>query len=293
MAELGAWDVLAASNGFAVPDGFPEGMNYSDVNNAAREIMAVLAREYKDRSGELVSTGSANAYSITSNRTLGAYANGQTFKFRANFASSGAATLNVSSLGTKSICQPSGAAIISGAIQSGSIVECLYSSVLDKFVLFGGFGVDISQVSAASTTAAGKIELATDAEVIAGTDALRAITPASLLASNTALSQRLMASDGYQKFPGGLIIQWGRTGNLGDIPSGIQSSTDTFATAFVTAPHIVSVFPVSLSGGPGEANVRVYWDQAATTNTAAGFKYSEAGSGAQANWAIGYIAIGI
>lgn len=294
MAELGSWDTSAGGNGFTVPDGFPEGMNYSDVNNAAREIMAVLAREYKDRSGELVSTGSSNTYSITSNRTLGAYANGQTFKFRANHTSTGAATINVSSLGPKAISRPDGTAIISGAIQAGAVYDVSYSSALDKFVLFGGFGVDINQVAAATTAAAGKVELATDAEAITGTDTGRVPPLSAITALFNAAGRRLNSSDGYQKLPGGLIIQWGRTANLGDVGGAIASTTDTFALAFTSAPLIVIPTPVSLSGGPGsDANVVVYWDQSATTASTAAFKYQEMTGTTQTNWSIGYIAIGI
>lgn len=298
MAELGSWDTSAGGNGFTVPDGFPEGMNYSDVNNAAREIMAVLAREYKDRSGELVSTGSSNTYSITSNRTLGAYANGQTFKFRANHTSTGAATINVSSLGPKAISRPDGTAIISGAIQSGGIYDVSYSSALDKFVLFGGFGVDINQVAAATTTAAGKVELGTDAETIAGTDATRVASLAAITALFFASGRKVAATDGYFKLPSGssnpIIVQWGRTGNLGDIAGGTQTATDNFATSFVSSPYIVIPVFTCLDADIGlSPNIRLYWDQSATTTSTAAFKFSEESGGVQKNLAISYIAVGV
>lgn len=295
MAEIGSWDTSAAGNGFAVPDGFPEGMQFSGVNNAAREVMAVLAREFKDRSGELVSTGSSNTYAITSNRTLGAYANGQTFKFRANHSNTGAATISVSGLGAKAIARPDGSAVISGAIQSGGIYEISYSSVLDKFVLFGGFGVDIAQVAAATTTAAGKVELATDAETITGTDTGRVAPLSAITALFNATGRRVGSNDGYQKLPGGLIVQWGRTGNLGDLGSGTSTASDTFATSFVSPPFVVIAVCTSLTGGPGPSgpNVTLYWDQENTTASAAYFKFQEAGASTQANWAISYIAIGI
>ena len=34
------WDTNAINNNFTPPDGFPENMNYSQVNNADREKMA-------------------------------------------------------------------------------------------------------------------------------------------------------------------------------------------------------------------------------------------------------------
>jgi hypothetical protein len=296
MAEISAWDVAAAGNGFTVPNGFPEGMQYSEVNNAAREIMAVLAREYNDRSGAIVSTGSANAYSIVSNRTLGAYAAGQRFTFRANFASTGAATLNVDALGAKAIARADGSAIIAGAIQSGAVYDVIYSITLDKFILFGGFGVDINQVAQGTTAAAGKLELGTNAETVTGTDTAR-VPPISALTAlfNAAGRRSLSTTQSYQALPGGLLVKWGRTANLGDITGTENSSTAVFSTAIAfTAKPFVVAFPISLSGTQGVAgNALTYWDEDATTVTAAAFQYREAYATTQSNWAIGYIAVGV
>lgn len=44
MSEVSTWSTLAASNNSPAPDGFPEGMNPSDVNDACREVMASIAR---------------------------------------------------------------------------------------------------------------------------------------------------------------------------------------------------------------------------------------------------------
>ncbi len=57
----------------------------------------------------------------------------------------------------------------------------------------------------ASETLKGRIEIATAAEVAALTDAGRAITPAGL----ASVFAKSLATNGYQKLPGGLIIQWG------------------------------------------------------------------------------------
>ena len=55
----------------------------------------------------------------------------------------------------------------------------------------------------ASETVKGVVELATAAEAIAGTDTTRAVTSAGLA------SVKSLATNGYMKFPGGLILQWG------------------------------------------------------------------------------------
>lgn len=55
MAELRDWDISAANNTDAPPDGAPEGMLPSAVNNTMREMMAVMARYYATE-GETVAT---------------------------------------------------------------------------------------------------------------------------------------------------------------------------------------------------------------------------------------------
>lgn len=133
--EILDWNVAAASNNAAPPNGFPENMAYSAVNDSARELMAVVRRFIGDNNGSLTSGGSANAYTLTPNGTYSAYAAGQSFVFKASFANTGAATLNVSALGAKSIVLPNGAALASGDIPSGSLVAVGYDGT--NFVLRG------------------------------------------------------------------------------------------------------------------------------------------------------------
>lgn len=58
----------------------------------------------------------------------------------------------------------------------------------------------------ATTVRTGLVELATNAETIAGTDGTRAITPAALAAAFV----REQLETGFQKLPGGTLIQWGK-----------------------------------------------------------------------------------
>ena len=127
MAEISAWSTTAGSNTSAPPDGAPEGWAPSTVNNTVREIMAVLARWYSDTNGALTSGGSANAYTLTPNRTISAYAAGQVFVFKSNHTNTGAATLNVSSLGAKDIRKGTGStALAAGDILSGQVCIVTY-----------------------------------------------------------------------------------------------------------------------------------------------------------------------
>ena len=118
----------------------------------------------------------------------------------------------------------------------------LRQGTTDKSVTGLTFKKLIPTVADASTTVKGVVELATDAETQTGTDSVRAITPSNLssrtatetrtgvveLATdaeaqaftadkfidgaklNTAFkgSNQSLATSGYQKLPGGLILQW-------------------------------------------------------------------------------------
>lgn len=66
----------------------------------------------------------------------------------------------------------------------------------------------------ASDTVKGKIEISTDAEAQAFASALLAITPSTLKGAFQGSNQSL-SGNGYQKLPGGLILQWGTTGAVG------------------------------------------------------------------------------
>jgi hypothetical protein len=59
------------------------------------------------------------------------------------------------------------------------------------------------------------------------------------LSAFTGANQSLSTS-GYQKFPGGLILQWGSV-SVGDVPAGFQAYAVTFPIAFPTA--LFRVFP--------------------------------------------------
>jgi hypothetical protein len=72
-------------------------------------------------------TGSANAYVITPSPSIGAYAVGQRFSFKATNANTTTSTLNINGLGAKTINKLGGStALSSGDIASGMIVEVEY-----------------------------------------------------------------------------------------------------------------------------------------------------------------------
>jgi phage-related tail fiber protein len=84
-------------------------------------------------------------------------------------------------------------------------------------------------VADASTTVKGKVQLATATEAQALTDVLKPITPATLAGAFQGGNQTL-SGNGYQKLPGGLILQW-----VSALVSGSSNLTVNWPIAFPTS----------------------------------------------------------
>jgi len=124
MSDVNTWNVAAASNNAAAPNGFPEGMPPSGVNDAAREVMAAVARYRSDTDGVNTSSGT-NTITLAASRAMTAYAQGDLYTFKAGGTNTGATTLNVDSLGAKDV-QLNGAACTGGEIVSGLMYTVVY-----------------------------------------------------------------------------------------------------------------------------------------------------------------------
>lgn len=127
MAEINEWQTVAGNNNDAPPDGFPENMPYSDVNNSSREVMAVLARAYQDTSGALDSTGTDDIV-INTTGTYSAYFQGLNIGFRAGGTNTGPMTIQLNALPAVGFVNTAG-----GPMQASSIVQGLV-----YFAVFNG-----------------------------------------------------------------------------------------------------------------------------------------------------------
>ena len=125
MSDVQTWSTTAASNNSAAPNGFPEGMPPSGVNDAAREVMAAVARYREDTDGVNTSSGT-DTITLSSSRTMTAYAQGDMYTFKAGGTNTGATTLNVDGLGAKDV-QFNGTACTGGEI----ITDLMYTVVYD------------------------------------------------------------------------------------------------------------------------------------------------------------------
>lgn len=167
-----------------------------------------------DDAGLLLVDASGGARTIT--LPAAAAANGRPILFRLARTDSSANAVTIQRAGADTI--EGGASVtLTGQWASVTIV----SDGVSRWVLFGR----PVQVAAATIAVAGISRLATAAEADAGTLADVAVTPAAL-----GISQRSFAANGWQRLPGGLILQWGTVTLVGATPV-----TVTFPIAFPTA----------------------------------------------------------
>lgn len=88
-----------------------------------------------------VDTGVADAYLVTVASTyLTSYTDGMCVKVKALNANTGAATINVNSLGVKSLTRPDGTDLQVGDIVSGQSFEITYNATTGKFQLMNAYG---------------------------------------------------------------------------------------------------------------------------------------------------------
>lgn len=106
-------------------------------------------------------------------------------------------------------------------------------------------------VPSASETVAGLIECATAAEAQALTDAVRALTPATLAEAFKGANRDTSAA-GYQRLPGGLIIQWGSI-----VGSSTDNVTFIYPVAFPNAVLCLCGVNRQADGGPVTTGVFV------------------------------------
>lgn len=154
----------------------------SGVNDAWRAGMGAIMRWWNRANGRYASTGTTPNYVLTPTVALAAYVTGERYSFRANFTCGATPTLNISALGAKNIKKfvngTTKANLAANDIMSGQAVTVEYDGT-DMLMVTPTAGL-IDSSTTATTSASGIIELATQAEVDTGTDAVRAVTPSTL-----------------------------------------------------------------------------------------------------------------
>lgn len=191
MAEINSLSVTDASNTAR----FPENQNPSTVNDGARSLEGIIARWHKDTNASVDAGGTGDAITVAANQTLTAYYDGLVIAFNATAANTTATTLNVDSVGAKKVFKNFNSELVANDIKSGQKVICIYDSDGDSSA---GSWQMVSQLgngaTAASESASGVAELATQSETNTGSDDARIVTPLKLTTWSPAVSTVSIAS---------------------------------------------------------------------------------------------------
>lgn len=125
-----------ADNNSAPPDGWPEGMAPSAVNNSARQLMTDIVNEAaKGQARVLASVSGTNTITASMSPDLDAYAAGMIIVFTPANNNTGATTLNIDSLGALDIQKADGDALISGDLVAGIPAVMVLDSGADDWIL--------------------------------------------------------------------------------------------------------------------------------------------------------------
>jgi hypothetical protein len=153
----------------------------ADAAAAAAALSAASLADFR----QFTATGSGNAFlgNLTPDAVL---TDGAVFRFKANHNISGAATMNIDGLGAKTLKKFATDDVVTGDIVDGGFYWIQYDLDNDTFQLLTSFS-QASTVPFASTTVAGKAEVATAAEINTGTDAGRMMSPKTFNDSNAGL----------------------------------------------------------------------------------------------------------
>lgn len=134
MSAVTTWSLNASDNNSAPPNGWPEGQAAASVNNCARQMMADLVREFQVNAVRvLASVAGTNTITGSMTPDLGSYSSGMMVIFTPANNCTGATTINIDSLGAKSIVKGDGTALESGDLQASTVHFLVYDGT--NFVL--------------------------------------------------------------------------------------------------------------------------------------------------------------
>ncbi len=144
------------------------------------DLLPAIALLNEDRVTYAADTGAANAYLIALATAPASYTAGLHVTFLASAANTGASTIDVNSIGVKSIKLTNGDALAAGAIPAGVLIELRYTGVHFQLI-----APDISSATAAAASAADAATSETNAGNSAtAASASEAITAADVITTN-------------------------------------------------------------------------------------------------------------
>ena len=214
--------------------------------------------------GAITTTGSSNAYVLTTGLSLAAYVAGQSFDIKASFSNSGAATINVDAIGAKSITKNGTTALASGDIVSGNIYRISYDGT--QFQLVGTTGTGVYQPLDATLTALAALSWSSGSPVVQFTAAdtvSLTLTPSVTsiaLAAGSAASPSVSFATGRGIYDTGTLLAF-------TAGSSLRMSLGS-GSLVLTVPVLLSDGTVSLPGMTFSADTDNGWYRIGANNWA-------------------------
>jgi len=154
MASVYDWDATTPGNNATQGSiNFAENQSPSTVNNSARQMMSDISAWVEFLGGAKISSGT-DTVTLTSGLSLTAYEQSQLFAFEAGGTNTGAVTLNVDSIGAKSVVKHRNHALVANDIEAGGIYVVAYEATADNFQLLSPVS---NEPSSTPTTTRGDI----------------------------------------------------------------------------------------------------------------------------------------
>ena len=178
------------------------GLVKPEISASADSWGSKLNQDYDDIDvllGAITTTGSANAYLLTTGLSLAAYVSGQSFLIKPNHANTGAATINVDGLGAKDLRKNGTTALASGDLATDQYYRIAYNGTQFQIVgavtgLYQPLDATLTALAALSWssgnallqfTAADTVSLTLTPSVTTLTTASTTATTAGVIARNT------------------------------------------------------------------------------------------------------------
>ena len=161
---------------------------------SARTDSASMVDVQNSGSQHATSSGT-DTITLSLSPALTAYTAGQTFQFKAGGTNTGAATININSLGAKAI-QKNLAALVAADLTQNDIVTITYDGTQFQMTspartpVLTANGIAGASVAIATATTRGSVEFATNAETITGTSTVLAVTPANVEAKVASATEK-------------------------------------------------------------------------------------------------------
>jgi len=213
--DIGAsnWAESDSSNTTAAPDGAPEGMAPSGINDVLRAHQGAEKRFWNRINPVKTTGGTSTAYTLAYDVAAAAYYDGEIISFIVNATNGASATLNVNALGAIPL-RLFGAALMAGALATGQIVQARYGSAAGAFDIIPQDGGWV-RLASQSPSAASSVDFT---GIPAGVNNIHMVAEVRPSTDGANINMRTYGAAGVVAFGASDYTWWNRSNNT--TPSG-------------------------------------------------------------------------